>query len=72
MGTQIFQSVRPAEFYSAEGFLAREAGARQLRAGWLPRAAGLETRWAHRPEARVSLPDIRSALTGSHAARLIW
>jgi len=39
--------------------------------GELPRAAGLETRWAHRPEARVPLPDIRSALTGSHAAGLI-
>jgi hypothetical protein len=35
---QTFQSVRPAEFYSAGGLL---------------RAAGLETRWAHRPKARV-------------------
>ena len=72
MGTQIFQSVRPAEFYSAEGFRAGKLVPRRLRAGWLPGAAGLETRWAHRPEARVSLPDIRSALTGSRAARLIW
>jgi len=37
-GTQTFQSVRPAEFYSAGGLL---------------RAAGLETRWAHGPKARV-------------------
>src|SRR5205807_6034241 len=45
----------------------------------LLRAAGLETRWAHRPQARVpasilwlsSETGIRSALTGSHAAGLV-
>jgi len=38
----------------------------------LPRAAGLGTHRAHRPEARVPLIRIRSALTGLHAAGLIW
>ena len=34
-------------------------------------SSDLETRWAHRPEAGVPA-GIRSALTGSHAAGLIW
>jgi hypothetical protein len=41
-GTQTFQSVRPAEFYSADVFLRG-----------LPIVAGLETRCPHRPKPHV-------------------
>src|SRR6059036_623117 len=53
-GTQTSKSVRPAEFYSADTWLNEQRG---------------ESPWAHRPQARVPLAQVKT--TASSDARTV-